>query len=122
MAAFKSSSPNDVPAPCRCPQPDAACRRAGLPMTGRLWELCAGANCSAQQSAAYRQRWDGVPIQQSACVHRGDATGDLRPCLTCRGRVALKLFACAHPAHGPAVTLADCRRCGDYLAFREAHS
>jgi len=89
-------------------------------MVGRLWQLCAGVHCTAQQSAAYRRRWDGMgPIQTSACVDLGAATGEQRLCTSCRGRVALKLYVCRHPAHGPAVTLADCRRCADYVATEE---
>lgn len=32
--------------------------RAGVPMVGRLWELCSGTNCTAEMSDAYRAIWD----------------------------------------------------------------
>jgi hypothetical protein len=50
------------PEPCRCNAPNAGCRRAGRPMTGRLWELCSGTNCSAELSERYRAKWDGLPV------------------------------------------------------------
>ena len=51
-----------TPAPCQCSAPNAACRRAGKPMLGRLWELCSGTNCSAELSYRYRCLWDKLPV------------------------------------------------------------
>lgn len=44
--------------PCVCPAPNALCKRAGVEMVGRLWELCSGHNCTQTQSDAYRRLWD----------------------------------------------------------------
>ena len=49
--------------PCRCASPSAECRRAGVPMVGRLWEVCSGTNCDAAVSERYRAMWDaGTPV------------------------------------------------------------
>ncbi len=52
--------------PCQCSAPSEACRRAGLPMIGRLWELCSGTNCDAATSERYRELWDSHPLLPSA--------------------------------------------------------
>lgn len=44
--------------PCLCNQQNPECHRAGLPMVGRLWELCSGTNCSKATSEKYRTLWD----------------------------------------------------------------
>jgi hypothetical protein len=103
-------------------------------MVGRLWELCAGKNCSAQESAAYRSFWDSnmaslerrhLPSperqrreNQRTCVYLGQDTGDRQLCFTCRGRVELKVFQCRHPAHStqPTTTHQECRRCLEFSA------
>ena len=97
--------------PCHCPAPDARCLRAGLPMVGRLWELCAGVRCAPERSTAYRRLWDGR--RRRPCCHLGDDTGERKVCLPCRGRVELKVFACRHPAHGT-TTLRECADCPDF--------
>ena len=48
---------------CKCPMPNPDCRRAGVPMLGRLWELCSGQcpperPCSGALSNQYRSLWD----------------------------------------------------------------
>ena len=48
---------------CRCDGPNRECRRAGLPMVGRLWEICSGRcpserPCTISQSENYRRYWD----------------------------------------------------------------
>lgn len=54
----------------------------------------------------------------AACVHRGQPTGETVRCPECRGKVLLKLFACA--VHGrctaarPAGGTACCVTCHDY--------
>jgi len=52
------------PEPCRCDGPSQQCRRAGVPMIGRLWELCSGVNCSPELSRRYRAKWDGLAVPQ----------------------------------------------------------
>jgi hypothetical protein len=49
---------------CRCPEPNPECNRAGIPMVGRMWELCSGKcpaerPCTALMSEQYRALWDG---------------------------------------------------------------
>lgn len=86
-------------------------------MIGRLWQLCAGIDCTAAASEAYRRLWDGqLPARRSLCRHRGEATGELKECASCRGRVGLKVFACGHPMHSncPTTTEMQCRQCPDY--------
>jgi hypothetical protein len=63
---------------CRCPGPSQDCRRAGLPMLGRLFELCRGINVSPGLSEAYRRLWDEKktadreqPVRQGDCFHLG---------------------------------------------------
>jgi hypothetical protein len=46
------------------------------------------------------------------CLHLGEQTG-LRECVTCQGKVSLKVFACAHPAHRE-TTLGECHSCPDH--------
>lgn len=53
--------------PCRCIVSSAECRRAGVPMVGRLWELCSGTNCEVAVSERYRALWDaGVQLPPPA--------------------------------------------------------
>lgn len=102
---------------CSCVGPNTDCRRAGQPMVGRLWELCAGKQCTPEVSEAYRRLWDSVSrSQRGSCVYLGGATGQLRSCASCRGRVELKVFACTHPAHAadPTTTALQCRSCPDF--------
>jgi hypothetical protein len=96
---------------CLCQAPNRFCRRAGVPMVGRLWELC-------QTSEAYRNAWDGtVPGGRPPCRQLGSVTGSVE-CDSCAGRVHLKVFRCA--IHGqctiarevPGVTC--CTHCTDY--------
>jgi hypothetical protein len=93
--------------PCRCDGPNAACRRAGRPMTVPLWGLCSGTACGAETAAMYRELWDRLyagraavapPAPAGPCRFLGGPTGDTVACPTCRGRVMLKVFACA--VHG----------------------
>jgi len=111
MEPSVSSSPSD----CRCTGPNRACRRAGVPMVGRLWQLCAGVGCSAAASAAYRRMWDGQR-PRGQCIYLGPFTGATRSCSSCRGRVSLKVFLCQHLEHAaqPTTTERDCRNCPDY--------
>ena len=44
------------------------------------------------------------------CPHLGDATGSLRECKSCKGKVRLKVYTCAKRGE---VTLTDCRACAD---------
>jgi hypothetical protein len=109
-------------APCTCATPNADCRRSGHVMTGRLWELCAGVNCTPEESIAYRRLWDGLaaatPPKRSLCVYLGADIGERRICPSCRGRVELKVLQCRHPTHTaePTTTVTDCSRCADYCA------
>jgi len=80
-------------------------------MVGRLWQLCAGVRCTAQVSEAYRRLWDTRRLRP--CRHLGGDTGELRTCRSCRGRVALRVFACHHPAH-VTTTLRECADCPDF--------
>jgi hypothetical protein len=50
------------------------------------------------------------PPDRGPCPFLGGRTGE-RECETCAGRVRLKTFACAHPAHGPETDLGRCRTC-----------
>lgn len=52
--------------PCKCPVPNNECFRAGVPMIGRLWEMCSNncpseRPCTAKQSEEYRKLWDSFP-------------------------------------------------------------
>ena len=107
--------------PCQCAQPNLACRRAGEPMVGRLWELCRGVGCTAAQSEAYRRAWDHLPPAPSrlACRHLGEVVRQ-EECPTCTGRVRIKVFTCAlHQActaHKALTNVACCADCPDYRA------
>ena len=58
--------------------------------------------------------------RSSRCAHLGAPTGETVPCVTCSGRVELKLFACA--VYGSCVPAANrpgvksCAGCGEYRA------
>jgi hypothetical protein len=52
------------------------------------------------------------PPPRGRCLFLGAETG-LRDCPTCSGSVRVKVFACAHPAHGE-TTLAECPACPDH--------
>jgi hypothetical protein len=99
--------------PCLCKEPNRFCRRAGVPMVGRLWELC-------QTSEDYRNAWDGaLPANRPRCVHLGRITGSVE-CDSCAGRVHLKVFQCG--LHGQCTIARDipgftnCSQCSDYQA------
>ena len=99
--------------PCLCKEPNRFCRRAGVPMVGRLWELC-------QTSEAYRNAWDGaLPGNRPRCVHLGHVAGSVE-CDSCAGRVHLKVFRCA--LHGQCTIAREvpgftsCLQCRDYQA------
>lgn len=61
-----------------------------------------------------------VAVPLAPCAHRGAPTGETVLCPTCRGRVALKVFACA--VHGTCLTAKKvpgrwcCKRCPDRTA------
>jgi hypothetical protein len=59
---------------------------------------------------AFRPVVLGTP--RGHCLHLGEPVG-LRECVTCQGKVALKVFACAHPRH-PETTLGECKSCPDH--------
>ena len=104
---------------CNCNGPNPDCRRAGQPMVGRLWQLCAGVGCTPAESAAYRQCWDerSAPARRFAlCLHLGPDTGERRRCPGCLGHVEMKIFQCLHPSHAsePTTTLPACRQCPDH--------
>lgn len=44
------------------------------------------------------------------CPHLGPQVGE-EECESCRGRVRLRVFACASRVHGPATTLPKCAGC-----------
>ena len=75
--------PHGTP-PCSCAGPNADCTRSGLPMLGRLYEICAGINCSHQMSEHYRRLWDAR--QTPPCKHLGAASGKAIQCPTCAAR------------------------------------
>jgi hypothetical protein len=110
--------------PCRCEQPNAACRRSGEPMVGRLWELCRGVNCPLSVSEAYRQAWDNAPQSVPTATPRvrcrwfGALVGE-QECDTCAGRVRLKVFHCTVryrcTPHKALPDMACCADCSDYL-------
>jgi hypothetical protein len=54
----------------------------------------------------------GPPRPRGPCMHLGEPVG-WRDCPSCGGSVRLKVFACAHPAHGEA-TLGECGQCPDH--------
>ncbi len=120
--------------PCRCPEPNPECMRAGQPMIGQLWEYCSG-NCGSCQpftSNNMRYQWDvraaaiaagmlpsrAPDLQVSPCVHLGNPTGQTVECPTCSGSVKLKLFHCL--ALGSCTTtkkvegVACCVGCSEY--------
>lgn len=101
---------NDTPEPCLCSAPNRFCHRAGVPMLGRLHELC-------QTSEAYRAAWDGQQLHRPPCKHQGLMTGTI-PCETCAGRVQLKILRCdvhTECTIGKAVPgYACCVTCSDY--------
>jgi len=58
-----------------------------------------------------------LEARRAPCVHRGEATGELRDCETCAGRVRLKVLACA--IYGACTVdqpagLQCCATCPDY--------
>jgi hypothetical protein len=52
------------------------------------------------------------PPPRGRCAFLGEVTG-FRECKTCSGRVHLKVFACAHPAHME-TTWDECLLCPDH--------
>lgn len=56
--------------PCKCPNPNTDCQRAGMPMVGRLYELCSG-RCPSERpcrdglSERYRAAWDEAKRQRT---------------------------------------------------------
>src|SRR5262245_34596535 len=107
---------------CVC-QPDTATCPRGL--VGRLRELCSGRcpperPCSADQVQRYRAqfaRQAGVRLRSDLrpdCRYLGEPTGEVRECPACRGKVRLKVFACAHSSHAEGTTRTGCQTCPDY--------
>jgi hypothetical protein len=100
---------------CQCNEPNPNCLRAGVPMVGRLWELCRGVNCDATISQAYRDRWQGQT--RPPCRHKGEQIGTFA-CPDCAGSVRLKVFECrVHVDCTVAVQIpghACCSNCPDY--------
>lgn len=48
------------------------------------------------------------------CRYLGKATGELRECPSCTGKVSRKVFACSEPSgRHPLVVLRDCERCSE---------
>lgn len=100
--------------PCQCDQPNEACKRSGNSMVGRLWELCSGTNCDPEKSEAYRELWDNAKLVEQRigdCEYLGAVTGDVEECVTCAGRIRLKLFGCE--IHGT-TTKRNCGTCPDW--------
>lgn len=101
--------------PCHCDGPNADCTRSGLPMLGRLFDLCKGIGVSPQTSENYRRLWDGT--KRPRCRHLGNAY-DVAECPTCNGWMRIKLYECrvhtsctlATPMSGRAC----CGECPDY--------
>jgi hypothetical protein len=116
----------DETKPCTCATPEEAvakgCRRAGLPMVGRLYDLCAcRGDVHPRMSEAYRRLWDGMPQldtpnRSKPCFYKGEATGELRQCGSCQGNVREKIFQCKHPGHAlnPTTTVRACEQCADW--------
>lgn len=52
------------------------------------------------------------PPPRGPCAYLGDII-ELRPCVSCSGKVQIKVFACKHPAHGE-TTWEECRHCPDH--------
>jgi hypothetical protein len=104
--------------PCRCIEANPDCMRGGLPMVGRLYELCAGINCSPQLSEHYRRLWDSV--RRPRCRYLGEPTGAAIGCPTCAGSTWIKTFACDVHATCSLATEVDgiacCAHCPDYTA------
>ena len=73
----------------------------------------------ARHDARYRRLW-GEQTPRGACAHLGQETGETRECPSCRGRVLLKLRACAvHgrcTTHRPVEGAACCLTCLDHAA------
>ena len=60
-----------------------------------------------------------IPGPRPPCRHRGEPTGEMRSCPTCKGAVEVKLLACAlHTVCSVArpVGVACCATCADYSA------
>jgi hypothetical protein len=87
-------------------------------MVGRLYELCAGINCSPQVSEHYRRLWDRV--RRPRCRYLGEQTGAAIGCPTCAGSTWIKMFACDVHATCTLATEVDgiacCAHCSDYTA------
>ena len=54
----------------------------------------------------------GAAPYAGPCRHLGAQSGETR-CMTCRGNVRQRIFACHHPRHEKA-TILQCRKCPDY--------
>lgn len=68
---------------CDC---ETICRRFGF--AGRRKEICQGTVLTPKQCEAYRKLWQDQerrPLVEQ-CVHRGEATGELRNCELCGSR------------------------------------
>ncbi len=68
-----------------------------------------------EASPGFRAKFPALQLRQPAvnrppCLHLGAETGETEDCQSCRGKVRLKLYSCAHPNHGPQVSL---KRCGE---------
>jgi hypothetical protein len=107
--------PHGTP-PCSCAGPNVNCTRSGLPMLGRLYEICAGINCSPQMSEHYRRLWDAR--HTPPCMHLGAASGRAIQCPTCAGATWIKTFWC--DLHETCTTLTElpglpcCATCPDH--------
>jgi hypothetical protein len=96
-----------MPPPCGHAPPEPGC------------SLCA----LAGRDPRYRALWGGPAAAPAPCRHLGAPTGETAACPSCRGRVGLKLFACA--THGrctrgtAAPGVACCEGCPDREAGPE---
>lgn len=110
------ASPNPVAASMICVACERVIKRDGVPQldVAAARKLMAWA---AQHLDLAGGRAEMRPVhhgRRDPCLYLGAQTGE-RPCLTCRGSVRQKVFACSHEAHSD-TTILDCSKCPDHEA------
>lgn len=101
------------PRPCAVKHPEPVpdkCRLCELFLYDHRYNLLWGGSGIVTVSGVRLDR-KASPLLRP-CMYLGEETSERKLCNTCKGKVALKVFACSHPAHGT-TTLQDCRRCPD---------
>lgn len=113
--------------PCHCGKAATGaytfdqCRRCWLALNDRRYQRLWGLPETAPESRPPDPKPPALGrfSQPAPCVHRGEPTGETRPCPTCTGTVMVPLLACA--LHGECTTslllpgVQCCRICLDRI-------